>query len=208
MDAGTRRNDNALSPRPLTELMTVNGNRSLVGSSHSSDSTLAHRRQPSSTAFSPRNGSPTVDDTVVGRVGSVDQNAAFPTNSIRVGSENARSKSLAGDPRCEYTLKGRRNQDFYRFKISQMNTNHHLRKNDVICAFREFILNFIGKRKPPPSQRAARDRKGALMRRNRELGNLFHNLSASKFFSWLLLFLNRLQMRPKQTKNQVPRLFE
>ena len=48
------------------------------------------------------------------------------------------------------------------------------------------------------------------MQRNRELGNiLFHNLSASEFFSWLLLVLNRLQMRLKQKKKpQVPRLFK
>ena len=89
-----------------------------------------------------------------------------------------------------------------------MNTNHKLRKNDVICAFREFIMNFIGKWKPPPSHRAARHRKGAPMRRNRELGNLFLNLSASNFFSWLLLFLNSLQMLLKEKKNQVPRLFK
>ena len=48
-------------------------------------------------------------------------------------------------------LKGRRNQDFYCFKISQMNTNHHLRKNNVICAFREYIINCIVKWKSPPS---------------------------------------------------------
>ena len=63
-----------------------------------------------------------------------------------------------------------------------MNTNHHLRKNHTIYAFREFIMNFIGKWKPPPSHGAARHRRGAPMRRNRVLGNLFHNLSASKFF--------------------------
>ena len=103
-----------------------------------------------------------------------------------------------------YILKRSRNQDFYCFKISQMNTNHHLKSNDVICAFREFIVNFIGKWKPPPSHRAARHRRGAPMRRNRELENLFHNLSASKFFSWLLLFLNRLQMRLKQKKLKFP----
>ena len=101
-------------------------------------------------------------------------------------------------------LKGRRNQDFYSFKISQMNTNHHLRKNDVICACRESIMNFFGKWKPPPSHRAAMHRRGAPMRRNRELGNLFHNLSASKCFPWLVLFLNGLQMWLKQKKLKIP----
>ena len=89
-----------------------------------------------------------------------------------------------------------------------MNKTHHLRKNDVICAFGEFITNFIGKWKPPLSLRAAIHRRVAPMRRNRELGNLFHNLSASKKISWLALFLNGLQMRLKQKKTQVPRLFK
>ena len=90
------------------------------------------------------------------------------------------------------SLMGRRNQDFYCFKISQMHTKLHLRKNDVICAFREFTINFIRKWKPHPSHKVARHKRGSPMRRNRELGVLFHNLSASDFFSWLLLFSNRL----------------
>ena len=44
-----------------------------------------------------------------------------------------------------WLLKERRNHDFYCFKISQMNANHQLRKNDVICAFREFIMIFFWK---------------------------------------------------------------
>ena len=68
-------------------------------------------------------------------------------------------------------------------------------------------MNFIGKWQPPPSHRASSHRKGEPMRRNRELGNLFHNLLASKFYKWLLLFLYRLKMRPKDKKTQVPRLF-
>ena len=40
---------------------------------------------------------------------------------------------------------------FFCFKTSQMNTTHHLKKIDLICAFREFIMNFVGKRKPPPT---------------------------------------------------------
>ena len=81
-----------------------------------------------------------------------------------------------------WQLKGPRNQGFYCYKISQMNTNHYLRKNDVMCAFREFIMNFIGKWQPLPRRRAASHRKGAPMRRNRELGNLFQNLSFEFFF--------------------------
>jgi hypothetical protein len=99
--ANNRRTDHSLSPRPLTELnaKSVNSNRGLLGSSHSSDSTIAHR-QHSLSPFALRDCSGTVDDAaIVGHVGSNDQLSAFPSNSIRVGSENARSKSLAGDPR-------------------------------------------------------------------------------------------------------------
>ena len=76
-----------------------------------------------------------------------------------------------------------------------------MRKNDIICAFWEFIMDFIGEWKPPPSHWVASYRKGAPMRQNRELENLFSNLSATKFFSWLLHISYAAQNAAKTKKN-------